>query len=764
MMHETIAAPRFALNLRAERQPLLDALDFMARRLVEARHTVPILSNVRLEAIDGALVISGCDLDIEAALIVPADVQAPGVATVNASALRDIVKAAAKGACVGIRVRSDTPERLETDAGRAANTLPTLADRDMPHIRTVQPHTAFELPRAQLASDLARVAPFISTDENRYWLNGALVELHPGGMAIVATDGSNLSVAQRPTPAGAGEALRVTLPRKLVDLLARAIKAFPGDTVRLGFSSRGGLGDRCLVESDRFAFAAKVIDGDFPDWRAMSALALGDELQAVIDPEGEPRLHVDALKAFDKAAGPLRVEMGSRAARLSIAGDDSWHGVTGLAAEGTAPKGYQYLHNGGGAARAYLEDLMQRHGIEAGSAERSMVVVNGRVLGMTVGTYEHERKVRFETVLDWEALVDREIEIVEHEAGWQPGAYSVVMPRVNEAVATDIWAEADGVRMPIATNARGSVHLTAGQVAKLCGPVDPSMHVAIAPLPVRKAWWKKAAPALAPAAPAGRDALHLSADAMRDHSAACQRAADAANSVAVAGPETVWAPVEPVAVLEPAELPEPVAAAPPPVQAPPVSELDELRAMVLAMADRLAAVESRGPAADAAPGDIVMVEPVAIANAAPTRARRDDVARLKLVRTYLALRQARAALARAAVQHAIGQRQYDDVNARLAMTSEALEITTERLEQVQADARRYVATEQALIDARSRGDRMARVAMRQRTGLARAAIDLRGARAETGAVRRQLAQALQPAPAPAAPSGTMAVAFARAVT
>lgn len=147
---------------------------------------------------------------------------------------------------------------------------------------------------------------------------------------------------------------------------------------------------------------------------------------------------------------------------------------------------------------------------------------------------------------------------------------------------------------------------------------------------------------------------------------------------------------------------------------------------------------------------------------APATPERDRATRVKLVRTYLALRQARARSAEQAAQLAIGQAQYDALKGQLVSTEAALATAQTRLEQGRADARRFADVEQSLIDARTRGNRLLRVAMGQRTGLARVRLDLRGARAESGALRRQLAQAVAPTSPKSPPHGVMADALARA--
>lgn len=792
MMHETVTAAPAGARFTADRAPLLAALDYLARHIVERRNLIPILSNVRIEATPGALVISATDLDVEAAFTVPADVETVGTFTAPAASLRDVVKAAAKGARVSLRI--DHNDRLIITSGRARNTLPTIGLKDWPVIACPRGKERFTVPAAQLATDLARVAPFMSKEETRFYLRGTLFELTADGLAIVALDGHNMSVVNRATPDGAGTDLAAILPSKTIDALQRALKAFPCETVTLSFGP-----GKVMIEGEAFGIVAKLIDGKFPDYRRV--IPCGDELQATMDAESEPRIFSEALKAFTKAAGPVAVEMGKNAARLSIAGDDSWQGIMMLAAPGAVPKGYRY-GSSPCRAEAYLVDFCARHDIALPDGERRVIHSNGIAQGMTVGTYHHDRKVRIESVIDWEALVERDVEIVEHEAGWQEGAFSVVMPRVREAVVSTHSVDVDGDLIPLAMNGHGTLYMTAKQVAAWCGPVDPSTHVAIAPRPMAKAWWKKSAPLLAPKPIA--NALQASATELAAYATACQAAADLHNARALAAPVVAMeAPAvaidetpPPVAIAEAVAV-EPVAVeAAAPLQAMPTDDNTDLRARLEkleSLVHELRAVGLREAPVASPPADNdteqapLPADPRARAVVALRDSRAAEMIdfsrakRLRIVRRYLAMRRDRAALRALQTQHAIGQAQFNDVKARLAAAEQEiawrdekaeasgrvmerqLDIMQVELDQRRAEAARTLDVEQALLDARTRGDRMARVASRQRIGLARAAIDLRGARAETGAVRRQLVQALNPASAVLpAPSGTMAVAFAAA--
>lgn len=801
MMHETITAARAGVYFSAEARPLADALDYLARFIAEKRGGIAGLAAVTIEAdTSGLIVLSSCDTEMHAVVTLQGDVDRAGIVDVNAATLRNLVRSAARGARV--MIRETEPGRLAVSHGRIVQSIPTQDSRDVPALRPAV-NDAIEVDTATFAIDLARVAPFITTHEQR---GGALLlQRTPEAFELIAGDGYNLAVAMRDAPDGI--AWRMSVGEKAAKALARAVKTWPKGTLSLACESDDACLTRLTLIGDHFALTLRGDDGDdWGDWRAQADKVLGSELQRVFSPDDAPRLNRDAMANFAKGVKAFDVEIGESAARLSIPGDASWLGISMLASWNQLPRGYSYGSRGEAQAREYLTDYMSRHGIEPAPGEQRLEICNGRVIGMTCGTYHERRVAHWETVLDWEALVERHVEIVEQEAGWQEGAFSVVMPRVSESVVSEVSVEFGDDCLPLARDEAGTVYMTAEQVAKWCGPVDSSTHVDIPRAPVRRAWWKKAAPVGAPHSLTPRNALCLSLDEMRDYAEACQRAADLANNLAAMAeaapaidpepaepaapdmPEPDFSPVECVAAPGGAEVPEavesPALPDAAPVAAPVGDELAELRAMVLAMAARIDALDG-GARVD----PVAAPEPVA----PPVAPLRDRATRLKLVRTYLALRRARAELCdmtAMALRHSDARNSADseaieyrrkirNLEQELAARDQQVEaagrlfeaareaMETERAARdaeiagLRASARRAIDTEEALMNARARGNRLLRVAIGQRTALSRARIDLRGVRAESGALRRQLAQALHPAPAAPAPAGAMADAFAR---
>ena len=79
-----------------ERATLLKGLSHV-QSVVERRNTIPILSNVLIEAVDGALRLMATDLDLQINESVAAAVDQPGATTVSAHTLFDIARKLPEG-------------------------------------------------------------------------------------------------------------------------------------------------------------------------------------------------------------------------------------------------------------------------------------------------------------------------------------------------------------------------------------------------------------------------------------------------------------------------------------------------------------------------------------------------------------------------------------------------------------------------------------------------------------------------------------------
>ena len=296
------------MKVTIERATLLKGLSHV-QAVVERRNTIPILSNVLLEAQEGgALRLMATDLDLQVDESVPATVDQAGATTVSAHTLFDIVRKLPEGSQVEITAAEG---KMQIIAGRSRFNLSTLPRDDFPVIAEGDLPTKFELPAATLREIIEKTRFAISSEETRYYLMGIFLHIVEEQLRAAATDGHRLARVTLAKPDGADGMPDVIVPRKAINELYRLLEELDG-TVEISLSPtkvRFGLGSAVLT--------SKLIDGTFPDYNRV--IPTGNDKLLKIDP-----------KSF--AAGVDRVSTiaseKTRAVKMSVDGDKVTLSVT----------------------------------------------------------------------------------------------------------------------------------------------------------------------------------------------------------------------------------------------------------------------------------------------------------------------------------------------------------------------------------------------------------------------------------------------------
>ncbi|HEX4890228.1 MAG TPA: DNA polymerase III subunit beta [Alphaproteobacteria bacterium] len=256
------------MKFTIERTVLLRSLGHV-QSIVERRTTIPILSNVLLQARDGKLDLTATDLDIAVRESAEANVTQAGATTAPAHTLHDIVRKLPEGAQVEISLDADNG-RLLLKAGRSEFHLSCLPAADFPAMdaesagKTADAASQFVIAAADLKRLIDKTRFAISTEETRYYLNGIYLHVvKTDGVAMlraVATDGHRLARVELPAPSGADAMPGIILPRKAVLELHKLIDGVTGEVavnvtpVKIRFAF------------DHVTLSTKLIDGTFPDY------------------------------------------------------------------------------------------------------------------------------------------------------------------------------------------------------------------------------------------------------------------------------------------------------------------------------------------------------------------------------------------------------------------------------------------------------------------------------------------------------------------
>ena len=203
-----------------ERATLLKSLGHV-QSVVERRNTIPILSNVLIEAKDdGSLRLMATDLDLQVDESVPAQVAQAGATTVSAHTFFDIVRKLPEGSQVEL---SAAEGKMQVVAGRSRFNLSTLPRDDFPVIAEGELPTRFELPAQTLRQIVDKTRFAISSEETRYYLMGIFLHVADEKLKAAATDGHRLARVTVDKPEGADGMPDVIIPKKCVGELRKLL-------------------------------------------------------------------------------------------------------------------------------------------------------------------------------------------------------------------------------------------------------------------------------------------------------------------------------------------------------------------------------------------------------------------------------------------------------------------------------------------------------------------------------------------------------------
>jgi DNA polymerase-3 subunit beta len=332
-----------------ERATLLRCLSHV-QSVVERRNTIPILSNVLIDAGEsGSVKVMATDLDLQVVEAMAASsIDQAGAITVSAHLLFDIARKLPEGSQVSLTANEN---RLEVKAGRSNFKLPTLPRDDFPVIVEGDLPTSFELPARMLAELIDRTRFAISTEETRYYLNGIFLHVTDEDEPLLkaaATDGHRLARFTLPRPEGAAGMPDVIVPRKAVGELRKLLEEALDSNVLIDLSASkirftmGGEGGVVLT--------SKLIDGTFPDYSRVIPTA-NDKLLKV-----DPKLFFSGVDrvatiATEKTRA-VKIGLDHDRVTLSVTSPDNGTAAEELAAEYRA-EGLEIGFNAN-----YLKDIL----------------------------------------------------------------------------------------------------------------------------------------------------------------------------------------------------------------------------------------------------------------------------------------------------------------------------------------------------------------------------------------------------------------------
>jgi len=248
------------LEFSVFRQVLAGALGHM-QSIIEKRNTLPILSNVKVEATSGDLILTATNVDLELVERVPADITQTGSITIPVQTFYDFVRKLPEDAEIKVKL-SDSGE-LVASSGRSVFKFQTMPSDNFPVMVAPSAIVKFTMNTDDLARLVNKTKFAIPADDVRYHLGGIYFHIADDKkLAAVATDSQRLALCSMKAPAGSEKMPSVILPRRLVAEVSNLLSDVKVDDVAVELSDtkvRFTIGGAVLT--------SKLVDAQYPNYR-----------------------------------------------------------------------------------------------------------------------------------------------------------------------------------------------------------------------------------------------------------------------------------------------------------------------------------------------------------------------------------------------------------------------------------------------------------------------------------------------------------------
>ncbi|MEM7396596.1 MAG: DNA polymerase III subunit beta, partial [Verrucomicrobiota bacterium] len=227
------------------------------QNVVSTRTTLPILSNVLLEASGNELKLVTTDLDVGISGVVEAEVTTPGSTTLPARRLLNIVKELPSS---DITMEVDDNNVASIRSGPSFFKIIGLGRDEFPPFPNFEEAKSFTFPQSELKDSLKKTSYSISTDETRYVLNGILMSFADNTLTLVATDGRRLAMVDHELEIPQSHEMQIIVPTKAVNELQRLLND-DGD-VQISVAE-----NQASFSLNQNLLVTKLIEGTYPNFR-----------------------------------------------------------------------------------------------------------------------------------------------------------------------------------------------------------------------------------------------------------------------------------------------------------------------------------------------------------------------------------------------------------------------------------------------------------------------------------------------------------------
>ncbi len=289
------------MQFKVEKSVLIEGLR-KVNSVIGSRSTLPILSNVLVEAKDNSIVLTSTDLELRVTTTVKAEVISPGSTTLPSKPLLLWIQ---KIDSSTIDFDRDDGHHMAIKAGTSSYTALGLAPDDFPLPVDFNVVRRLTVKGSELASMLGKVSYAASTDDSRKTLNGVLFAIKDKAFTTAATDGKRLALVEKVAENFYGDDGQAIIPHKTVHHLQQVF-ASVGDDVSVEFGDA-----QASFKSKDVSVSTKLVEGAYPNYRQVIPVSFSKKIEVPSDTFSSAMQRISIIVGESGAHVQLKFNKGS---------------------------------------------------------------------------------------------------------------------------------------------------------------------------------------------------------------------------------------------------------------------------------------------------------------------------------------------------------------------------------------------------------------------------------------------------------------------
>jgi len=240
------------MKIKAPKQ-IIESILINLQPFLEKKDASQITSHVLFKSQNDKCLVKATDGEIGLRVITDHIlIEAEGTFTANGKKLLDIIRIL-KDEEITLELLDDT---LIIKQGHSKFKLPTFDPQSYPDFPTVDDKPRISLDSLSLIQNLKKISPAIDTNNPKFELNGALINIKEDGTDLVGTDTRRLAIAT--IPGNNTETLSLIVPKKAILEIQKLFL----DQIDIFFDETN-----LIISNENYFFFTRLINGKFPDYQ-----------------------------------------------------------------------------------------------------------------------------------------------------------------------------------------------------------------------------------------------------------------------------------------------------------------------------------------------------------------------------------------------------------------------------------------------------------------------------------------------------------------